>query len=342
MLNSFTPAALEERLSRPTPLSIDAMARMEGGLLILGAGGKMGRSLAVLARRSSDATGSNDRKIVAVSRFSSSGLRAELEADGVETIAGDLLDESVRRSLPQLPNVLIMVGYKFSKNEHPSRYWAINVYLPGLLADRFRESRIVAFSTGNVYPWTAADGPMPTEDTPCQPVGEYALTCWGRERILDFKSRTHGTPTALLRLNYAVEARYGVLVDLALDLLAGRPVSLAVPAFNCVWQGYANAVALSAFRFAESPPAILNVTGEGRHTVRDIALRLADKLSVQPRFTEPEGESVLLSDAKRCHTLFGPPEVSTDQLIDLVSGWLRAGGATLEKPTRFQATDGAF
>ena len=337
-----TEEQLEERLSRPTPGSIRAMQRLTGDLLILGIGGKMGPSLAKLARRSADAAGRRDLRITGVARFSSPGLQQELEAAGVETIAADLLDADARSKLPQAPCVLFMLGYKFSHQSLPGMHWAMNVFVPGLLAEQYRESRIVCFSSGNVYPFTPIDQPAPKEDTPCSPIGEYAMTAWGRERMVEFMSARHGTPACLLRLNYAVEARYGVLVDLAQQILAGTPVDLGVPRVNFVWQGYANAVALEAFSLVKSPAEILNLTGPGSHSVRELAEGLGRRLGVQPKFAGKEGTAALLNDSSRCHELFGLPELDTEQLMDLVAAWLTSGGRTLGKPTKFQVRDGKF
>jgi nucleoside-diphosphate-sugar epimerase len=337
----MTETEFEERLSRPTPGSIRAMRDLTGDLLILGASGKMGPSLAVMARRSAEAAGRSDLRITGVARYSTPGSREALEASGVQTIACDLLDEEARRTLPDCPNVLMMLGYKFSKDALPGLHWAMNTYLPGLLAEQYRRSRIVCFSSGNVYPFTPVDAPQPTESTPCQPVGEYAMTAFGRERMLQYASARHGTPVCLLRLNYAVEARYGVLIDLAEQLLSGQPIDLATPYVNFVWQGYANSVALEAFSLARSPADILNLTGP-RERVRDLAIELARRLGVEAKFTEPEGPTALLNDASRCWELFGQPELDREELLDLVADWMRSGGRTLGKPTKFQVRDGKF
>lgn len=337
-----TEDELEELLSRPTPGSIRALQAMSGDLLVLGVGGKMGPSLTRLARRSAVAAGKPDQRIIGVARFSNPGVRHELDTAGIETIAGDLLDEGFRTSLPACPNVLFMLGYKFSQRDQPGLYWAMNTYLPGLLAEQFRESKIICFSSGNVYPFTAVNDPQPTEETRCGPVGEYAISTWGRERMLQYVSGKYGTPVCLLRLNYAVEARYGVLVDLAQQILAGTPIDLQTPYVNLVWQGYANAVALEAFSLAASPADILNLTGAGKLAVRDLAVGLGRRLGVEPRFAGSEGPTALLNDASRCHRLFGLPAYDTEALLDLVATWLLAGGRTLGKPTRFQVRNGVF
>jgi len=309
---------------------------------VLGAGGKMGPSMVRLARRSADEAGRKDLRVIAVSRFSSPGLQDSLERDGVETLACDLLDETARRALPQAANVLFMFGHKFSASEGPQRHWAMNVYLPGLLGEQYRQSRIVCFSSGNIYPFTSPGEPPPKEDAPCEPLGEYATTVLGRERVMQYVSLRYGTPVCLLRLNYAVEARYGVLVDLAEKILARQPIDLSVGEVNYIWQGYANSVALQSFPLAASPADILNLTGVERHRVRDLAQRLGQRLDVEPIFAGEEGPSSLVSDASRCSALFGPPEIGADNLLELVAAWLASGGPTLGKPTKFQVRDGKY
>jgi nucleoside-diphosphate-sugar epimerase len=354
-----TESQLEERLSRPMPATVEAMRALEGDLLVLGAGGKMGPSLVRLARRSADEAGRRDLRVIAVSRYSTPGQQDELQRDGIETIPCDLLDEAQRRALPESPNVLFMFGHKFSDSRHlaprddssrearclhsgPERYWAMNVYLPALLAEQYRSSRIVAFSSGNIYPFTKVGEPAPKEGSTLGPIGEYASTVLGRERMLEYASIAHSTPVCLLRLNYAVEARYGVLVDLAEAILARRPISLAVPEVNFIWQGYANAVALRSFPLAASPAGSLNLTGAERHRVRDLAERLGRRLGVEPVFADVEGDRALVSDASRCRELFGASDMDTDELIELTATWLESGGHTLGKPTKFQVTDGRF
>jgi nucleoside-diphosphate-sugar epimerase len=332
---------LEERLSHPTALAVEAMRSLAGGLLVLGAGGKMGPSLLRLARRSADEAGAAVR-IAAASRFSTPGLADSLRAEGIEVHSGDLLDESFRRTLPALPNALFMMGHKFSAQDLPGTYWMMNVHVPGILAEQFRRSRIVCFSSGNVYPFTRMGEPAPNETAPIGPVGEYAWSVAGRERVLQYTSARHGSPVCLLRLNYAAECRYGVLVDLAEKIVAGQAIDLSVPELNFVWQGYANAVALRAFSLARSPAEVLNLTGIERHRVRDLAVGLGRRLGMEPRFAGPEGDGSLVSDASRCRDLFGPPHVGVEELTDLVASWLKSGGRTLGKPTKFQVRDGKY
>jgi nucleoside-diphosphate-sugar epimerase len=342
MMPITTEAQLEELLSRPVPGSIEAMRQLDGPLVVLGAGGKMGPSLLRLARRSADAAGRADLPIIAVSRFSQPELRKALECQRITTLAADLIDPQARAALPPARNVLLMLGHKFSQGDLPGTYWVINTLLPGLLAEQYRSSRIVCFSSGNVYPFTPVGQPAPTEQTPAAPVGEYALTVWGRERVLQFISARYGTPVCLLRLNYAVEARYGVLVDLGQQILARQPIDLAVPEVNLIWQGYANAVALQSFALARSPAEIINLTGIDRLPVRELAERLGERLGEEPQFAGTAGDRALVSNARRCFELFGPPELEIDDLLDLAAGWLLAGGRTLGKPTKFQVRDGVF
>lgn len=335
-------AELEDLLARPTPLAQHAMRQMQGDLLLLGAGGKMGPSLARLARRAANAAGRSDLRIIAVSRYSDPAIPQRLQAEGIQTLAGDLLDENFRRQLPQVENVLFLFGHKFSKHDLPGQYWAMNVYLPGVMAEQFANSRIVCFSSGNVYPFTERGQAPPTEADPTGPVGEYAASVLGREGVLRFASSRHGTPVCLLRLNYAVEARYGVLVDLAQLILAGQTISLAVPEFNFVWQGYANAVSLAAFAKAASPATLLNLTGIERHTIRKVATELGQRLGVQPKFADDEGDRALISDARRCRAWFGPPDIGPAELYDLVAAWVAGGRHTLGKPTMFHVRDGKY
>lgn len=335
-------ADLEERLSRPTPGTVRAMGELDGDLLILGAGGKMGPSLARMARRSLDEAGNTKCRVIAVSRFGDRTLAEQLQSHGVDTLACDLLDSAARSRLPAVPNVLSMLGHKFSQGDPPGKHWVVNVQLIGSLAEQFRDSRIVAFSSGNVYPFTPITEPQPTEATPCGPRGEYAMTAWGRERVIEYVSSAHSTPACLLRLNYAVELRYGILVDLATQLLAGQTIDLGVPQVNLVWQGYANAVALQSFALANSPAGVLNITGTQRHKVHDLACALAKRLNVEPQFSEHEGSTALLNDATRCHEMFGKPEPETERLIDWVADWMLREGRTYGKPTKFQVSDGRF
>jgi len=334
-------AALEELLSRPTPGVVAALRELSGDILILGAGGKMGPSLARLAVRGSEEAGVR-RRVIAVARFSSAGLRAALESDGVETIEGDLFDGEGLRRLPDTPNLIYMVGQKFGTTGEEARTWAVNAYLPGVVAQRFPSSRVVAFSTGNVYPLSPVDGPGPGENDPVGPIGEYAESALARERVLEFFSRTNATAMALLRLNYAIEPRYGVLRDIADNVWAGEPVDLAMGMVNVIWQRDANAVALRVLAHCAVPPLVLNLTGRPAHSVRWIAEQFAARWGKQPELAGVEGATALLSDATRMEELLGAPEVGIEQMIALVGEWVERGGRSLGKPTHFEQREGRF
>jgi nucleoside-diphosphate-sugar epimerase len=334
-------ADLEERLSRPSEADTAAMRELGGDLLILGAGGKMGPSLAQRARRAADASGVRLR-VTAVSRFSDARARQRLEEAGVDTITADLLDRDQLRRIPEAPNVVFMAGRKFGSTGAEALTWAMNAYLPALVIERFRQARIVAFSSGNVYPFVPVSSGGCAEECPPGPVGEYAQSVLARERVLEYFSLQHGTRVTLLRLNYAVELRYGVLLDIGTRVFEQRSVPLSVGAVNVIWQGDANSACLRSFRLCASPPAILNITGEEILLVRNIAARFGQLLGRDPIFDATESESALLNDASRCHALLGPPEVSLDRLLEWTAHWIKIGGTTLNKPTHFEAQDGRF
>jgi nucleoside-diphosphate-sugar epimerase len=332
--------ALEALLSEPVPPVVEAMGALRGDLMVLGAGGKMGPSLARLARRASDQAAAA-RRVIAVSRFGDARVRQQLDASGVETIACDLFDPAALEALPAVPHIIHMAGQKFGTEEDSARTWAINAFLPGLVATRFAGSRIVAFSTGNVYPLWPADSDGPDEDDPTGPIGEYAQSALARERVLEFCSRRSGTPTAILRLNYAVEPRYGVLRDIADRVKQGAPVDVAMGKVNLIWQRDANAVALRALAHCTSPPLVLNVTGPA-YPVRWLAAELGKRFGVEPKIAGEERETALLSDARRMVARFGTPSVGIDSMLDRVADWVRGGGRSLGKPTHFEERTGRF
>ena len=333
--------ALEELLSRPTAAAVEAMTSLDGDLMLLGAGGKMGPSLARLARRAIGQAGVR-RRVIAVSRFSEAGLEGALESDGIDTISCDLFDSGRLAQLPDVPNIVYMAGQKFGTTGEEARTWAVNAYLPGAVAERFRRSRIVAFSTGNVYPLWPIGGNGPAESDATGPVGEYARSALARERVLEFFSRRNRTPMALLRLNYAIEPRYGVLRDIADQVRARQPVDLAMGKVNLIWQRDANAVALTALAHCVVPPLLLNLTGRPGHEVRWIAMEFGRRFGTEPEFTGTEADTALLSDASRCEAMFGPPETDIAEMIDRVAEWVEQGGRSLGKPTHFEARDGRF
>lgn len=334
-------AELENLLSRPYPEDIELADRLEGDVLVLGAGGKMGPTLVQRIVRAVEAAGS-DVTVYAASRFSDEEKRNRLDRVGAETVAADLLDESQLAGLPDCRNVFYLVGMKFGATGQEPLTWAMNAYLPGRVAERFAASRIVAFSTGNVYPPVAVPSGGATEDDSVGPVGEYAQSCLGRERVFQHFAQRNGTPVCLLRLNYAVEARYGVLLDIAQKVYAGRPVPLEMGYVNVIWQGDANSVCFRSLEQCESPAAVLNTTGPEVLAVRELAEAFAVRFGREVDFRGSERDTALLNDASRSHALFGTPRVSVSEVIELVARWVEHEGRTLAKPTKFEVRDGRF
>jgi nucleoside-diphosphate-sugar epimerase len=334
-------ADLEDRLSSPTPALVEAMSRPQGDLLVLGAAGKMGPTLARMARRAFDQAGVR-RRVIGVSRFSEPGLQARLESWGVQTVAADLLDPAQVAQLPDVPNVVFMAGMKFGSTGNQALTWAMNVHLPALVAQKFRQSRIVAFGTGNVYGLSPIALGGSLEPDPLNPTGEYAMSCVGRERMFEHFSRSNGTKVSLVRLNYACELRYGVLVDLARKVWEGRSVDLSMGAFNAIWQADANAAALRSFEDATSPPLVLNVAGPETLSVRRVCQQFGELFGKPVVFEGSECSDALLSNGQRVHALYGYPEVPAGRLIQWVADWVSRGGALSNKPTHFEARDGRF
>lgn len=333
---------LEDHLSRPTEDDAAAMSALNGDLLILGVGGKMGPSLARLARRAAALAGAHIR-IVAVARFSNPSLPAQLAAQGIETISCDLLGAGALSRLPEIPNVVFMAARKFETSGAEHLTWAMNTFLPGLVAERYRNARIVAFSTGNVYPLRSLSEGGAVESTPVGPVGEYAQSALGRERMFENGSHRWGTRVAILRLNYAVELRYGVLVDIGRAVFERRPISLAMPYVNVIWQRDANSWCLRSFVHCQTPPFILNITGPETLSVRDLALEFGQNFGIEPIFPpEPEGSTSLLNKAAKAAALFGRPTATPSEMIGWIADWIRHGGEMLNKPTHFQTRDGKF
>lgn len=337
----MTEDQLEEFLSRPDEADVAAMKALKGDILILGVSGKMGPTLAMLAKRASDQA-RTPRRVLGAARFSSRGTRAALEKSGIETLAADLLDRASLDALPSVANVIYLAGQKFGTQAGQPLTWATNVFAAGLAAERFAKSRIVAFSTGNVYPLSPAGGPGPAETDPTGPVGEYAQSALGRERVLAFCSDRYQTPMVILRLNYAVEPRYGVLRDLADKLVRGESIEVSMGHVNVIWQRDANAVALRALAHAAVPPLVLNLTGTRTLAVRHLAQRLGHRLGKEPRFTGSEQPTALLSNASRVAALFGEPPMPVDRMIEQVADWVKSGGASLGKPTHFEEREGRF
>jgi nucleoside-diphosphate-sugar epimerase len=332
---------LEEVLSEPSQADARAMAEMLGDLVILGVGGKMGPSLAKRAKRACERA-KYPKRIIGVARFSDPAVRQDLESAGIETISTDLLAPGSLAALPDAPNVLYMAARKFGSTGAEHLTWAMNTLLPALVADRYAASRIVAFSTGNVYPLVPVGQGGASEDMATGPVGEYAQSALGRERIFQFFSERNHTPVTLLRLNYAIDLRYGVLLDIGQKIFERRPIDLTMGHVNVIWQGDANSIALRSFGMAQSPPVVLNVTGPETVPVRWIARRFGERFGVEPILEGTEAATALLSNAGRCHKLFGYPSVTVEQMIEWVADWIGMGGATLAKPTHFETRDGRF
>jgi dTDP-4-dehydrorhamnose reductase len=336
-----TQAQLDEFLSRPTQQTAGFIRALEGDVMILGAGGKMGPGLARLLRRAVQLNGSQKR-IIAVSRFSSPEVRQQIEAAGVETIACDLMKEDELEALPQAANILYLPAVKFGTTGQEARTWAVNAYLPGRIASRFPRARFAVLSSGNIYPLVPLDSGGCQEDAPPGPVGEYAQSVLGRERIFGHFAQQNDTPSVFIRLNYAVELRYGVLLDVAQRVWSGQAVDLSMGYFNAIWQGDAYTCILGALAGAERPGMILNVTGPETISVRWLAGEFGRRMEVQPVFSGQEAGSALLNNAALAHQLFGYPRVSLGQCIEWVTAWVMAGNPTFEKPTHYEARDGKF
>jgi nucleoside-diphosphate-sugar epimerase len=334
-------AQLHDLLTRPRPELVEFIRQIRSPLLILGAGGKMGPTLAVLACRAAAAAG-RELRVIAVSRFSNAATRTWLESRGVETIACDLFNRDEISRLPDARDVLYLVGVKFRTSQNPALTWAANTVIPTNVAERFPKARIVALSTGNVYPLMPVAGGGATEANPLTPLGEYANAAVARERIFEFHSQRHGIPMVLVRLNYAVELRYGVLRDIAQKVWAGELVDLASGYFNCIWQGDANEFILRSLGLAASPPLALNLTGPDVLSVRAVATWLAELMGKPVKFIGAESSTALLNNAARVCTLLGPPPTPLEDALRWTAHWVMRGGTSLNKPTHFEVRDGIY
>ena len=332
---------LDEALSEPTPGVLQTLQRIPGDVVVLGAGGKMGPTLARMIRRGCDAIG-DTRRVVAVSRFSSRTAALALQQSGVETITADLTVRQQLHTLPEAPNVISLVGQKFGTSDTPELTWIANTIVPALIAERFATSRIVALSTGCVYPLVPATGPGCTEDHSLGPPGEYSNACVGRERVYEYFSKRNQTPMVLVRLCYAIDLRYGVLLDIAKQVFAGQPVDLTMGATHVIWQGDANARIIQCLDHVSVPPVAVNITGLDRLSIRSLATRLARLLNVDVAFTGVEAPTAWLWDAQRSYEWFGPPTVTLDEMLQATASWVLRGGETLNRPTHFEVRDGNF
>jgi nucleoside-diphosphate-sugar epimerase len=334
-------AELEDRLSTPSAEDVEFFRNLEGDLLIIGVAGKMGPSLARRAARASQAAGVS-RRIIGASRFSPPSAEVSLQKAGIETLRTDLLDSNAVTALPDAANVIFMAGRKFGSTGAESLTWVMNAYLPALVAERFRHSRIVVFSSGNVYPLVPMDSGGATEETPPAPIGEYAQSVLARERIFEHFSRRDETPVTLLRLNYAIDLRYGVLLDIARKVFEGRSVDVTMGFVNVIWQGDANSVALRSLGRAQTPPFVLNLAGAETLSIRALATRFGEIFGKAAVLEGQEAPTALLSNANRCRRLFGSPAVTVKQMTEWTAQWITSKGPTLNKPTHFESRDGKF
>lgn len=340
---TFTSEAdLESALAEPSAALIEDMRAGSGDLAILGAGGKMGPTLAMLARNAMNAAGRTDDRVYAVSRFGDAALRARLESAGITVVPFDLVEADDLSALPDAAEVVFMIGAKFGAATSPSWAWEVNAALPDRVARRYRDSRISVLSTGNVYPFLPASSGGASEDVTPAPIGEYAQSCLGRERVFEFGAQERGTAVSIIRLNYAVDLRYGVVADIAAAVLAGEPVSVATANVNVVWQGYANEVVLRSLRHASSDVFTVNLTGPETLSVAAIAHRIGALSGRKVTLVDEPQATALLSDSSRCMALFGYPTVSADTLVRWQTAWLEAGLPTIAKPTKWAVRDGKF
>jgi nucleoside-diphosphate-sugar epimerase len=328
---------LEEVMSRPSQALIEALRNVPGDIMVLGVGGKMGPTLARMAKRAAPG-----KRVVGVARFSQPGLREELSAHGVECIEADLLSRDALAALPDAANIVFMAGRKFGSTGSEWLTWAMNAHVPALVAERFAASRIVTFSTACVYPFVSTAGEGATEDMPpTAPSGEYANSCVARERMFEHFSHQYQTPGRLLRLSYAIDMRYGVLHDVAQKVLQRQAIDLAMGHANIIWQGEANDWALRSLAHCETPTAPLNLSGP-KIGIRSVAQALGERLGIEPVLRGQEAPTAWLVDCRKAFALFGPPQVSLDRMLDWTADWARRGGASLGKPTHYEARDGKY
>ena len=332
---------LEELLAYPDPETVKMMSRTNGDIIFLGIGGKIGPSLARMAKKACDLAGV-EKRLMGVSTFRSGDQRRQIEDSGIETIQGDLLDSDFIKSLPAVKNVFYLAGMKFGSVENLSLTWAVNSYIPALIAGHFRNSSIVAYSTGCVYPLVPVSSGGSLETDPPEPVGEYAQSCLGRERMFEYSSKTYNTPISLIRLNYAVELRYGVLVDIARKVFHGQPVDVTMGYFNVIWQGDANNLVLRSLELAGSPPRILNITGPEVLSVREVALEFGRLFEKEVSFEGKEAETALLSNSSLIFENLDRPRVPVSRITEWTAQWIKNEGRLLDKPTHFEVRDGKY
>lgn len=332
---------LDELISKPSKEVVEMFSRIDGDIMFLGVGGKIGPSMALMAKRACDEAGVNKR-IIGVSLFESEEEQKKIENIGIETIHGDLLDNDFIKSLPKVKNVYFLAGMKFGSEDNLSLTWAVNSYMPALVVEHFSDSRIVAFSTGCVYPLVPVESGGSLETDMPTPVGEYAQSCLGRERMFEYGSKKNNTPVSLIRLNYSVELRYGVLVDIATKVKNEKELDLSMGYFNVIWQGDVNDVVLRSVEIAASPARILNITGEETLLVREIAQEFGKLFGVEPKLVGKEAPTALLSNSEDAYGLYGKPKVPIKQVIKWIAGWMKEDKKLLGKPTHYEVRDGKY
>jgi nucleoside-diphosphate-sugar epimerase len=330
-------ATLDELLCRPSQALIDDLNKVDGDIMIMGVGGKMGPTLAGLAKAAQPR-----RKVIGVARFSEPGVREWLEARGVETINCDLLDQRAINALPKSPNIIFMAGRKFGAEGNLALTWAMNSYVPALVAQAFPASRIVAFSTGCVYPFVPVNGKGSDESMPPNPPGEYAQSCVGRERMFEYFSNQFKTPGRLFRLNYSIDMRYGVLHDIATKVAAGKPIDVSIGHVNFIWQGDAASQALRCLAYCETPTSPINVSGPEILAVRDLASELSKLFGKEPILVGKEDPTAWLTDTSQAVKLFGLPIVDTPQMIRWTADWVARSMPSFGKPTKYEVRDGRY
>lgn len=329
--------ALDELLCRPSQALIEDLSKVDGDIMILGVGGKMGPTLAGLAKAAVPA-----RRVIGVARFSEPGTKEWLQARDIETISCDLLDDEAIGALPKIPNIVFMAGRKFGAEGALALTWAMNAHVPALVAQAFRDSRIVAFSTGCVYPFVPVDSGGSREDMQPNPPGEYAQSCVGRERMFEYFSRQFSTPGRLFRLNYAIDMRYGVLHDIASKVLQGKPIDVRLGHVNFIWQGDASSQALRCLAHCDTPTSPINVSGHEILAVRDLAARFGKHFGREPVFVGEEEPTAWLTNTSQAVKLFGLPLVDTDQLVRWTADWVQRAMPSLGKPTKYEVRDGRY
>jgi len=330
-------AALDDLLCRPSQPLIDDLAKVDGDIMILGVAGKMGPTLAGLAKAALP-----HRRVIGVARFSDASVKAWLEARGIESVNCDLLDETAIKALPKVQNIVFMAGRKFGAEGDLSLTWAMNAHVPALVAQAFPDSRIVAFSTGCVYPFVAVNGKGADENLAPDPPGEYAQSCVGRERMFEYFSRKFATPGRLFRLNYAIDMRYGVLHDIATKIVQKKPIDVSLGHVNFIWQGDASSQALRCLAHCDTPTSPINVSGHEILAVRDLAAKLGVRLGREPIIVGKEEPTAWLTNTAQAVKLFGLPIVDTDQLIAWTADWVARSMPNLGKPTKYEVRDGLY